>query len=95
MFTGSASSVVGPRPSKSRDFLYSDITRWADYKQVTKPNEHVKLMSERYLTNKISKLQKENPGSGLSFTSILPYFMVGPPLYPDVVRTNASCQAIS
>ena len=30
-----------------------------------------------------------------SLVSFLPYFMVGPPLYQDLIQTNSSCAAIN
>mmetsp|Transcript_17724 Transcript_17724/g.29999 ORF Transcript_17724/g.29999 Transcript_17724/m.29999 type:complete len:201 (-) Transcript_17724:233-835(-) len=95
VITGSASSVIGPVPKLERDHLYSDTETWPNHKEVKKPNEYMKLMGELYCWNRIGKYQRVREESPIHLTSLLPYFMVGPPLLPQLAETNSSCKAIS
>ena len=74
--TGAASSIVGNEPKEG---IYDNPLVWADHEQIQKPNEKAKLLAERTMWNTVTKLQNEDK-SQLKFCSILPYFMVGPPL---------------
>ena len=51
--TGSASSIVGQVPEKSK--IYADPVEWADFDQITKPNEKAKIVAERQSWAKVSK----------------------------------------
>ena len=90
MVTGSASSIVGTLP---QDGVYDNPLIWADHEEINKPNEKAKLLGERTMWNTVTRLQNEEQ-SQLKFCSILPYFMVGPPLLQNHATTNSSCQAI-
>jgi hypothetical protein len=88
VFTGAASSVVGMNPG-----VYEDPLIWADHEEIQKPNEKANIVAERIMWNAVTK--RQNEGSQMNFCSILPYFMVGPPLMEDHVGKNSSCMAIS
>jgi len=88
VMTGSATSVVGQHPVKDPGFVYRDAYDWVDAKAINRPNEKAKILSEKVAWTAIRK-QEET-----TLTTLLPYFMVGPPLYKDLLRTNSSCQAI-
>jgi hypothetical protein len=65
---------------------------WADFdqnKNIQKPNEKAKLVAERVLWENVSKYQNKKNGE-MKLCTILPYFIVGPPLYKDVIQTNPS-----
>jgi hypothetical protein len=65
---------------------------WADFdqnKNIQKPNEKAKLVAERVLWENVSKYQNKKNGE-MKLCTILPYFIVGPPLYKDVIHTNPS-----
>jgi len=65
---------------------------WADFdqnKNIQKPNEKAKLVAERVLWENVSKYQNKKNGE-MKLCTILPYFIVGPPLYTDVIQTNPS-----
>jgi nucleoside-diphosphate-sugar epimerase len=91
--TGSASSVVGPHPPRDEGFIHKDFNKFANNEDVLNPNDHVKLLSESYFWNKITHYQNTKP-SVIKLTSILPYFMIGPPLSQDIALNNSSCEAI-
>jgi len=60
---------------------------WADFdqnKNIQKPNEKAKLVAERVLWENVSKYQNKKNGE-MKLCTILPYFIVGPPLYKDVI----------
>jgi len=94
VLTGSASSVVGPNPEQGKDHVYSDVTAFVDESIVNKPNDRAKLLAEKYCWGKVTKYQNANPNHTLTMSAILPYFMVGPPLYHDLILTNSSCKQI-
>jgi hypothetical protein len=65
---------------------------WADFdqnKNIQKPNEKAKLVAERVLWENVSRYQNKKNGE-MKLCTILPYFIVGPPLYKDVIQTNPS-----
>jgi hypothetical protein len=65
---------------------------WADFdqnKNIQKPNEKAKLVAERVLWENVSKYQNKKNGE-MKLCTILPYFIVGPPLYKDVIQSNPS-----
>ena len=93
VMTGSATSVVGQFPVKDKDFVYSDSYFWIDAKLINKPNEKAKILAEKVAWTSI-KRQDSTVAEGqhkTTFQSLLPYFMVGPPLYADLVNSNSSC----
>lgn len=96
VFTASASSVVGCHPVKEEGFVYKDQWAWVSAKAINKPNEKAKLLAEKVCWSEIKK-QDALPESMAKTTlvTLLPYFMVGPPLYQDLIRTNSSCMAIN
>jgi hypothetical protein len=49
-----------------------------------KLNEKAKLIAERILWENVSKYQNKKNGE-MKLCTILPYFIVGPPLYKDVI----------
>jgi len=55
VLTGSASSVVGPNPEQGKDYVYSDVTAFADESLVNKPNDRAKLLAEKYCWGKVTK----------------------------------------
>ena len=52
--TGSASSVVGPKIEEEKDYVYSDVTKFADEEEITKPNDRAKLLAEKACWGKIT-----------------------------------------
>ena len=67
---------------------------WADFDsntKIQKLNEKAKLVTERILWENVSKYQNNKNGE-MKLCTILPYFMIGPPLYKDVIETNPSLQ---
>jgi len=88
--TGAATSVIGPKPTP--EGIYDDSNIWASYKEVTRPNEKAKLIAERVCWNEIQSYQAEHGDIATRLTTILPYFITGPPLYKEAY--NSSCQAI-
>ena len=96
VFTGAATSVVGATPETEKDYVYSDALHWADPNSFTNPNEKAKILAERVCWNRISKYQNDQTGAPrLHLSTILPYFMVGPPLTKFISENNSSCKAIS
>ena len=83
VFTGSASSVIGQFPVKDEGFVYSDPLLWVEPKTISKPNEKAKILAEKVCWNAIKKQDHNLPETALktSLVTLLPYFMVGPPLY--------------
>jgi len=55
---------------------------------MVKPNEKAKLFCERVCWNAYRK-QSDPKLTGL--ITLLPYFMVGPPLYKSTIESNSSC----
>ena len=80
VMTGSASSIVGQAPEK--DKIYSNPLEWADIDLITKPNERAKILAERQTWARVTKAQNDED-SNMKLTTILPYFMIGPPLIDD------------
>lgn len=91
---GAASSVIGQHPVTEENFVYSDPMVWVDPKTISKPNERAKLLSEKHAWNAI---KKQNPQDTIktNLVTLLPYFIIGKPLYPSIIETNSSCQAIN
>ena len=84
VFTGSASSVVGQFPVTDPDFVYSDAYTWVEAKAINKPNEKAKILAEKVCWNAIKKQDQTLPDKSshrTSFISLLPYSMMGPPLF--------------
>ena len=75
---------------KDEGFIYRDAYDWVDAKTINRPNEKGKILAEKVAWTAIKR--QEEPVTTL--TTLLPYFMVGPPLYQDLLTTNSSCQAI-
>ena len=98
MYTGSASSVIGLHPVQEKGFIYRDSYSWVDVKTINKPNEKAKYLAEKVCWNAIKK-QDHNPSqtstSKTTLITLLPYFMLGPPLYHNLIETNSSCSAMN
>lgn len=82
---------------KDKDFIYKDPYLWVDSKAINKPNEKAKILAEKVCWTIIKRQDSTVPENQpkTSLMSFLPYFMVGPPLYKDLINTNSSCQAIN
>lgn len=93
VFTGSASSVIGQFPVKDPTFVYTDAYNWVDAKAINKPNEKAKILAEKVCWNAIKKQDQTLPDNAprTNLISFLPYFMLGPPVYQDLINTNSSC----
>jgi hypothetical protein len=78
-------------PSTEKGFIYRDNYHQVDPKTLTLDNERAKLLAERGAWQAIKKQET----SKTALLVLLPYFMIGPPLYKDVAHTNSSCQSIS
>lgn len=89
--------MIGQFPVKDEGFIYHDPYTWVEPKTITKPNEKAKILAEKVCWNSIKKQDHTLPETAFktSFVSLLPYFMVGPPLYKDLIQTNSSCSAIN
>eukprot|EP00347_Sterkiella_histriomuscorum_P000562 403375370 len=94
VFMGAASSIIGQHPVQDKGFIYSDAMVWVDPKTMHKPNERAKLLSEKVCWNSIKK-QEPNQSSKTNLISLLPYFMIGQPLYKSIISQNSSCLAIN
>ncbi|TNV77344.1 hypothetical protein FGO68_gene2646 [Halteria grandinella] len=97
VYTGSATSVVGENPVKDEGFIYKDPYFWVDPKAINKPNEKAKILAEKVCWTAIKRQDSTVPDGHpkTTFISLLPYFMVGPPQYIDLINTNSSCIAIN
>ena len=93
IFMASASNVIGQTPVADNSFVYSDASVFADPKLVDRPNERAKLLAEKVCWNVIRRQPPSEQRTAL--VSLLPYFMVGPPLFKSLVSANASCQAVT
>ena len=91
IFTGSATSVIGHFPVKDAGFIYSDSYHWQELKAINKPNEKAKILAEKVCWNALRKIDAEKNPLSTSLISLLPYFMVGPPLTKAIAETNSSC----
>ena len=90
VMTGAATSVIGDKPKT--EGAYEDSNEWANASDVTRPNERAKILAERACWDEVLQYQAENGDSATRLTTLLPYFMCGPPLYKE--SYNSSCQAI-
>ena len=79
------------------NFVYKNPLEWADHLEITKPNERAKIVAERTAWNIISnpKSYSNEEISEINLSTILPYFMTGPPLLAEQTFKNSSCSAIS
>lgn len=85
--TGSASTVIGQKPIKDK---FDDSKTWTPI-EPTRANERAKFIGERESWNEV--LQAQNEGCFTKMTTLLPYFICGPPLYREAF--NTSCDAIN
>ena len=90
VMTGAATSVIGDHPRS--EGTYHDSNEWASLKSVSRPNERAKLMAEKACWDEVLAWQGAHGSSATRLTTILPYFLTGPPLYREAF--NSSCQAI-
>ena len=90
VMTGAATSIIGNKPTK--EGTYFDSNAWADVKEVTRPNEKAKFLAEKACWDEVLLNLSQNGDSGTRLTTILPYFISGPPIYREAY--NSSCQAI-
>ena len=91
VMTGAATSIVGKEPKLQG--IYDNSNEWVEDKDEARPNEKAKLGAERACWDEILKHQAEIGSSATRLTTILPYFISGPPLYKEAF--NSSCRAIS
>jgi nucleoside-diphosphate-sugar epimerase len=90
VMTGAASSVVGAHPLKDDETShYADATQWVDQHTFDKPNEKSKLVAEKTCWNEVLAA---DPRSKTSLSTVLPYFVVGQPLFKE--SFNSSCSSI-
>ena len=90
VMTGAATSVIGPKPRE--DGTYYNSNEWANPKEVNRPNEKAKILAEKTCWDEVIRNQAEQGDSATRLTTILPYFITGPPIYREAY--NSSCQAI-
>ena len=86
--TGSASSVIGTSDF-AEDGVYNDAGKWTKCKFDHRPNEQAKFLAEKSAWNELIVYLTDSP---TKMVSILPYFIIGPPLYQEAF--NSSCKAI-
>jgi len=101
VFMGAATNLVGMRPirlkgpQRLKGYLYDDTSHFANPKQmvdcVSMSNESAKLMAEKAIWGVFNRNWNENQ---TVLISLLPHFMIGPPLFKALVGSNPSCQAI-
>lgn len=72
------------------DGLYSDASKWTTNKFEGRSNEIAKFNAEKICWNEVLGFKSDSP---TQMDSILPYFIIGPPLYKE--SFNSSCGAIS
>ena len=89
MVSGAATSVIGQVPKVESDGIYDDSNIWPAL-EPTRPNEKAKYLAEKACWDEV--LSYETDGVKTKMSTILPYFISGPPLFKD--QTNSSLQAI-
>ena len=85
--TGAATSVIGMKPRE--DGTYYNSNEWANPKEVTRPNEKAKILAEKICWDEVIRNQTEQGDIATRLTTILPYFITGPPIYREAY--NSSC----
>jgi nucleoside-diphosphate-sugar epimerase len=85
VMTGSASTAVGQKPTLK---VYNDSMMWST--EPTKANERAKFFAEKACWEEI--LQAQANKSSITMTSLLPYFISGPPMFRE--QFNNSCSLL-